>query len=290
MVGRRGVSLNGVRIFTLAARHLSIAKAADEAGLTPSAVSHQIKKLEGELGVALFDRSANFIQLTEAGRRLQEDASVAVAMIDRSVEAIGGTDETLCVRISASLAVRWLIPALESFRTSHPNVRVRVETVAGASVPLGACDIAIGYHRRGDDEGAGERLMGDESQPVASPALLAASGYRSPADLGSLPALRCTTGDWDWQLWADLAGIDPAGIAIRHAFDTDDAALHAAAAGLGMVLAPPLLTRREMQAGTLVPVPGFGPVELGHYRLVTRAGERRAVRRFTSWLRGEIDR
>ena len=88
MQTKRNISLNAVRVFVLTARHLSIVQAAGEIGVTPSAVSHQLKKLESELGVALFKRSHNFLDLTDAGRRFHDDAAAAIAAIDRSAEAL----------------------------------------------------------------------------------------------------------------------------------------------------------------------------------------------------------
>jgi LysR family glycine cleavage system transcriptional activator len=188
-----------------------------------------------------------------------------------------------------SIAVRWLIPALEGFKRHHPAARVRVESVHLAKVTLGSsADMAISYLRAGASEAEGELLAGDFSRPVLSPALLAATGYRGPEDIAHVPALQCTTQNWDWKMWANRLGIDEARIAIAHEFDTDDAALHAAAAGLGMVLAPALLTRPEVKAGALTELPGVAPVELGSYRLLVRAEPSRMVRHFRDWLRNEI--
>ena len=79
-------------------------------------------------------------------------------------------------------------------------------------------------------------------------------------------------------------------IQIQHVFDTDDAALHAATAGLGMVLAPAFLTEREIRSGGLVALPGFGPVDLGHYRVVFQRHENRMTRKFRKWLGEEMQR
>ena len=290
MQKKRGISLNAVRIFVLAARHLSILKAAAEVGLTPSAVSHQIKKLEGDLGLPLFKRSNNFLVLTDAGRRLYDDAAPAIAAIDRSTEALSRDQNEIVVRVSVSLAVRWLIPALERFKTLHPAARVRVETKVTSDVALGTCDLAISYHRSGSVPAEGEWLAADMSRPVASPALLASAGYESALDLERIPALQCAQDNWDWSLWTRTLGLEPRVINIQHVFDTDDAALHAATAGLGMVLAPAFLTEREIRSGGLVALPGFGPVDLGHYRVVFQRHENRMTRKFRKWLGEEMQR
>lgn len=289
MQGRPRLSLNAVRIFTVAARHRSIALASAELGVTPSAVSHQIRKLETDLGIRLFTRSNNSIALTAEGRRFHEDATAAIAMIDRSADTLTRNANEIVIRVSTSIAVRWLIPALEGFRRHYPAARVRVESIHLSKVTLGAsADMAISYQRAGSAEEEGELLAGDFSRPVLSPALLAAANYRQPADIAHVPALKCATENWDWKRWAHAFAIPQDRIRIAYEFDTDDAALHAAAAGLGMVLAPALLTRTEVRAGTLVELPGFRPVELGAYRLLVRAEPNRMVRHFRDWLKKEI--
>lgn len=289
MPNNHRISLNAVRAFTVAARHRSIALAGLEMGVTPSAVSHQIKKLELELGIRLFERGSNSIDLTGEGQRLFEDATAGIAMIERSVEALSRDANEIVIRISMSLAVRWLIPALEGFKRHYPAARVRVETAQLAKFALGSsADIAITYHRAGETGAAGELLAGDFSRPVASPRLLAASRYSRPGDIGRVPALKCSQNNWDWKLWATVSGLAGDTIAIAHDFDTDDAALHAAVAGLGMVLAPALITRPEIRSGALVELAGFEPVELGCYRLVMRPGHGRLVESFRNWLHAEI--
>ena len=283
------LSLNAVRIFTVAARHRSIALASAELGVTPSAVSHQIKKLELDLGIRLFARSNNAVELTEDGLRFHEDAAAAIAMIDRSAEQLTRNANEIVIRVSMSIAVRWLIPSLEGFRHHYPAARVRVESVHLTRATLGSsADMAISYRRDGTIGEEGELLAGDFSRPVLSPALLAVSRYRGPADIDRVPALKCTTENWDWKMWADRLRIAQSAIRIAHEFDTDDAALHAAVAGLGMVLAPALMTKAEIASGTLVELPGFEPVELGSYRLIVRTEPNRMVRNFRDWLRKEV--
>jgi len=283
------LSLNAVRVFTVAAQHRSIALASAELGVTPSAVSHQIKRLETDLGIRLFARSNNAIGLTEEGRRFHEDAAAAIAMIDRSAESLRRNANEIVIRVSMSIAVRWLIPALEGFKHHFPAARVRVESVHLAKATLGAsADMAISYQRTGSGAGEGELLAGDFSRPVLSPALLGVSGYRECGDIERVPALQCTRENWDWKMWADRLGLAGDAVRIAHEFDTDDAALHAAVAGLGMVLAPALMTRTEIAAGTLVELPGFEPVELGSYRLIVRTEPNRMVRNFRDWLRTEL--
>ncbi len=283
----RRPSLNAVRIFAVAARRRSIAAAAADLGVTAGAVSHQIKALEADLGIALFERRNNAIVPTEAGRRFFDEVEPALAIIARAAQSLTRDADEVMVRASVSLAVRWLIPALEAFKRRQPTARIHVETSHEGRLRASAgADITITYCRSGDDM-PGEFLMADLSRPVLSPSLLAACGYGGLADIAGVPALKATTDNWDWSLWARAFGIERSAIRIAHAFDTDDAAIHAAIAGLGMTLAPPMLTVKEFAAGSLVELPGVQQLQFGEFRLL-RSGQGRALaERLANWLIAE---
>lgn len=282
-------SLNAVRVFTVAAKHMSISIAAAELGVTPSAVSHQIKKLEYDLGTPLFLRGNNSIRLTEAGHRIFEDSVAGIAVIDRSAEALSRDANEIVICVSVTLAVRWLIPALEKFKRHYPSARVRVETSHLADIPLGqSADAAVTYRRVDDENQGGELLLRDFSRPVLSPPLLASSGYLGRDDIGKIPALKCTEDNWDWRIWADRMNVAGTDIRIVHEFDTDDAALHAAVAGFGMVLAPALMTKTEIGTGTLIALPGFEPIEIGRYHLLVGPRRDGMVNRFRKWILAEM--
>lgn len=279
------VSLNAVRTFTIVAKHGSITAAANELNVTASAVSHQIRKLEADLGTSLFVRSNNSIALTDTGRRFFEDSASGIAVIDRSAQALIQLAEEIVVRVSVDVAARWFVSALEDFKRRYPKVRVRVDTTHIVDAPLRPGeDAAIVYRRSHDDSGKGDLLFRDFSRPVVSPALLASCGYHSPEDIGKLPALKSAEDLWDWRLWAKQMGLEEATIHIAHEFDLDDTAIRAACAGLGMVLAPRLTTESELEAGTLVELPGFEAIEMGSYYLLVSSRDVGIVGDFRSWL------
>lgn len=212
-------------------------------------------------------------------------------MIDRSAQTLIRMAEQIVVRVSVDVAVRWFVSALEEFKSRFPEARVRVDTTHSVDGPLGPTeDAAIIYRRIHDDSGEGELLLRDFSRPVVSPALLAACGYRGPEDIGKLPALKCTEDLWDWRLWAKQMGLGEAAIKIAHEFDLDDAAIRAASAGLGMVLAPRLTTQSEIEAGILVALPGFEAIEMGRYYLLLGPRDGGIVGKFRSWLLEEMSR
>ncbi|WP_197435213.1 LysR family transcriptional regulator [Nitratireductor arenosus] len=284
------LSLNAVRVFECAARLGGMLAAAEELGVTPGAVSHQIRALEERIGVNLFRRRNNSIALTDAGRQFQRDVTPALATIERAANTLRHDRNEVVIRASVSLAVRWLIPALERFKTGAAEARIRLETTHYARVELGGqADIAISYLRRGED-GPGALLFKDVCRPMLSPALLDRCGYARRGDAGHVPALSATNGDWDWRLWATEAGIAFDSLTFSHGFDTDDAAIHAATAGLGMVLATPFMTVKEIAAGSLVHLPDAPAVATGELRLLSVERPSRLVRRLADWLCEEARR
>ena len=286
MQARRRVSLNAVRVFATAAGTGSLTAAGAELGVTPGAISHQLKKLEDELGVSFFRRGNNSVSLTEAGQRFFQEIAPAIALIERSADALYRDENEISVLASMSFALRWLIPSLDRFRILCPEARVRVETSAYLAFPaVPAADVSIRYVRAGDTMDGWEPLCRDFSRPFVSPNLLARGG--GGMTVSEVPAVQCAPGNWDWKLWCEKSGVSLNDLSFSHAFDTDDAALHACVAGLGMVLAPPILTAREVRSGTLVALPGYGPVEIGAYRYQRRS-ESRMVRRFCGWMDDEM--
>ena len=288
MQNRRRISLNAVRVFAIAAGTGSLAAAGTELRVTAGAVSHQIKRLEEELGTVLFRRANNTISLTEAGARLFQEVAPAIALIERSAASLYRDENAIVVQATTSLALRCLIPSLDRFRALCPQVRVRVETYSARhkTADPGA-DVQIRYFRNGEADEGWKVLARDVRRPVASPNLLKTVTNSSAATIAGLPAIQCARGNWDWSLWCAAANIRLTDLSFGNEFDTDDAAIHCCVAGLGVMLAPTILTSRETQSGTLLPVPGCKPIETGTYRYQRRS-ETRAVRQFCSWLETEM--
>src|SRR5882724_7178600 len=124
----RRLPLNGVRAFETAARLRSLKAAAAELGVTPSAISHQVKQLEEAIGTRLFLRRNNGIDLTADGQRFYEAVGPALAAIARAGQAIRRDTQEVVLKVSTSLALRWLIPKLHEFRRANPRISVKMET------------------------------------------------------------------------------------------------------------------------------------------------------------------
>lgn len=120
-------NLRALHTFETVSRHLSVAEAADELGVTQSAVSHQLRLLGEIVGERLIQKSGRGIALTEAGRDLSRRLQPAFAEIDRSLaEAIGGTRDRVRLAVCSSFAQAWLVPRLQSFYEAHADIDLQI--------------------------------------------------------------------------------------------------------------------------------------------------------------------
>src|SRR3954469_10627393 len=199
--------LNGVRAFEAAARAESFAKAASELNVTPAAISRMVQLLEQRLGVPLFERKANRLALTGAGRAYQGGLTQIfdqLANLTAQVTAMAGS-RVLTVGVGPTFATRWLIPRLADFQRTEPDVEVRFAT-GGATLPYNdewTCGIRLGDgHWPGF---AAERLFAADFTPVCSPAM--AKRVRWREDLRAETLLRVAHAADEWPRWLKVAGL-----------------------------------------------------------------------------------
>ncbi|WP_376097570.1 LysR substrate-binding domain-containing protein [Roseomonas sp. CCTCC AB2023176] len=281
--GRRLPPLNGLRAFEAAARTGGFAAAAKEMNVSPAAVSRLVQLLEARLGVALFERTANRLMLTDAGARYGAGLTPLLDGIAALTEGIAGTSSrVLTVGVGPTFAVRWLIPRLAEFGRVAPEVEVRIAT-GGAAVPFAedwTCGIRLGTdHPPGLP---GEALFRADLTPVCAPSL--AARLRSPADLRGETLLRVAHAEDDWPRWWNAAGEAPvrAGGPVLPYYGQ---AQQAAADGLGVALGLRPYVDDDLRDGRLV-APFTLTVPKGAWFLVFR--ERRATepafRAFRDWI------
>jgi LysR family transcriptional regulator, glycine cleavage system transcriptional activator len=248
---RRLPHLNGVKAFEAAARCGSFAGAAAEMNVSAAAVSRLVRLLEGRLGVDLFERGANRLALTPQGRMYQVGLSPLFDALAQLTEQVRGqaASRVLTIGVGPTFAVRWLIPRLESFRRTAPNIDVRI-TTGGAAAPF-ADDWTCGI-KLGDGKWSGlvaERLFDADLTPVCTPRL--AQRLRSPRTLKPQSLLRVAHAREDWPLWfkaAGLTGMHAAG----PMFEFYGQALQAAADGVGVSLGIRPYIDDDLKAGRLV--------------------------------------
>lgn len=181
----RTPSLVALRAFEAAARSRNFTEAAHELSVTPGAVSRQIRLLEEELGVSLFDRTRNTVTLNDNGRRLAATVSQAFAMLAEGAAALRGMPEgPLQVSCAPSIASHWLMRRLNQFSGTHPDIALSLEaTEELVDLERGEASLAIRFVTEGTVLPASELLFREVFFPVCSPAYLEAHPVREPADL-----------------------------------------------------------------------------------------------------------
>jgi LysR family transcriptional regulator, glycine cleavage system transcriptional activator len=221
--------------FEAAARGGSFAAAADELSVTPAAVSRMVRLLEERLGVSLFQRKANRLALTPAGRAYQGGLTQifdALSNLTNQVTALANP-YVLTVGVGPTFAIRWLIPRLAAFRKLQRDIDVRI-TTGGAAAPFAddwTCGIKLGH---GDwPDLVSEPLFAADLVPVCSPSLAAA--LLQPSDLQSATLLQVGHAPDDWPRWLQAAGVQRAA-QTGPQFEFYGQALQAAADGLGVAM------------------------------------------------------
>src|SRR6266436_8212994 len=205
-------SLNGLRAFEAAARHLSFTQAASELNVTQTAISHQIRRLEEELGIRLFVRKNRALSLTPEAREYLPGIRAAFNDLRLATDRLlrKGDDNVLTISTLASLAAKWLLPRLSAFQEAHPDIDVRITTSTGLiDFRGGDVDAAIRYGRGNWPGLRAEWLMADQLFPVCSPTLLTGDKpLRRPEDLADQVLLHTSGGtEDDWRLWLTAASL-----------------------------------------------------------------------------------
>lgn len=278
------ISLNAVRVFVAVAECGSLKRAAARLGVTSGAVSRQILNLEAAMGVQLFSRSNNAIRLTDTGDTFLRHASSGLHVLYRSLETAMGDGQDVSVQVPTTLATRWLIPLLSGFKKRWPDIAVKIETNDGTGLAQSPrVDITVAYFPISESIREAEILLEDRCRPYLSPSLL--SQIQDTTDLSNIPALQCTSSNWDWEIWLQETRIPDTVLRFGGHFDLDDVALRAAIAGMGMVLASEFIIRDDLDAGRLCALPGTPEVLLGYYTLQTSTPVSAATDIFTKWLR-----
>ncbi|MBR0929061.1 transcriptional regulator GcvA [Bradyrhizobium diazoefficiens] len=285
-------SLNGLRAFEAAARHLSFTLAAAELNVTQTAISHQIRRLEEELGIRLFIRQNRALALTPEARDYLPGVRAAFNDLRLATDRLlrKDDDKVLTVSTLASLAAKWLLPRLTDFQEQHPGIDVRITTSTSlVDFQRDNVDAAIRYGRGQWPGLRADWLMADELFPVCSPSLLRGDKpLRRPEDLRDHPLLHTSNANSDdWRLWLTAAGL-PADIA-KHpgiTFDMIFMTIQAAIDGIGVAMGRTSYVRDDIAKGRLVvPFKIALPTDAGFY-LVAPEGRREAPKltAFRQWL------
>jgi DNA-binding transcriptional LysR family regulator len=289
MAPRRSLPpLNALRAFEAFARHGRMTRAAEELFVTHGAVSRQIRQLEQWMGFALTEGPKTQLRLTPRARRLQGAVCAAFDLIEEAASRTQAVEGELHLACHGTFAIRWLIPRLPNFVERHPDVRLQLREITG-DVNLAALSDVDAAILLTDAVTAGQErisFMAAFEGPVIAPARWEALGME-PARLMSEPRLHTRTWPQGWNNWAKARKIPLTAADVERSFDHFSHALEAAAAGLGVAMAPWALVADDVVSGRLAAPLGFTRLT-GSLALVRPTGrENPGLDRFAEWLVGQ---
>lgn len=284
--------LTALRTFESAARQQSFKAAAAELAVTPTAVSHQIKALEGWLGVPLFQRLPRRVRLTECGERLFHSLHGALLEVAQTVDNLRPqrSSGSLTLSTTPAFAALWLIPRLGRFYSAHPGISLRLDT----STELldlhqdASIDLVIRYGFGSYPRLHSQCLLDECFAVYAAPSLLERLGA-APPTLICVRWRNALLYERSWQAWCAAAGVDWLETATRREYDEEHYALQAAIAGQGLVLASSILVSESLASGLLQPYrPEISVPGAGYSTLCVPGRERHPpVKAFFAWLSRE---
>jgi LysR family glycine cleavage system transcriptional activator len=252
-------TLHSLRAFEAAARHLHFGKAALELGLDPTAISHQVRKLEESVGVALFIRRPRPLRLTKHGEELYPEIRAA---LDRMADAVArlrqDRGDEIVVSMTMAFAAEWFTPRLNDLKSaSGLEISVNADNRA-LDLHAAGIDLALRSQDQPGAEGIWRRLFEDRLIVVSAPRLITDKGV--PRDLEELRKLPLIRYSWtnqdrsglDWENWFANAGGSAGGLSIAATFSEESHAIQAALSGVGAALLSERIVSRRLQSGELI--------------------------------------
>lgn len=292
----RDINLKATEYFEAVARLGTVTKAAQELGVSPSAVSQQLSALETQFGVKLFRREKRRLILTLDGDRLFQTTTQAFAALRNASSAIGRQRDmrSLTIRVSPSFGVRCLGPRIAAFAEQNPDWNIRIDATPDFSAfDTEPVDLDLRY---GVGSWAGltvEPVINDLSMPMCSPDYLARLRGLSDDPVEQLKHARLIDSVktlYRWDIWLAANRIDLPDIAYPFRFDRSSMSIEMAKQGGGIALDSAVLCRGELERNELVPfAPAFPVIDFTGYWIVCppRHLNRRIVKRFAEWVVSE---
>ena len=293
---RRLPPLNALRAFEAAARHENLARAAEELGVTPGAVSQQIRQLEELLGVALFRRQPRGVVLTAEAAAVLPLVSDAFERLREAGEALSGAGDQTLVRVGApgAFGARWLAPAIRAFEREQDRFTVTVIAEGGSATALerGQIDLEI---RFGDGDYAGwesRRLLAETVSPGIAPDLLSESGLGEEEAIATLPLVHDvssteTADQPDWPEWLRAKGVARTDSGRGDRYRSPGQVVDAVVAGRGLGLVRRSFAQREIADGRIAILATGGLITLSKgYDVVWQKGRVLSLgaRTFRDWI------
>jgi LysR family glycine cleavage system transcriptional activator len=286
--------LTALRAFAAAGEHLSFQEAARQLGVTPSAVSHQIRMLEEWLETPLFARMARRIAFTPAGKRFHRDVAEAFAGVAVAASRLRTGNKRTKLKISALPLITnvWLIPRLAAFEAKHPAITLAI-TTENRIADLEGEDVDIGIRNvRAPTPGLfARKLLDIKLVPLCARKLTTgANALRQPKDLAHHTLINVSARPGAWERWLGVIGLRGLKPKREITFDTVPAALEAAARGHGVTLGmSPLVWESPSVASLIVPFAPKVEADSAYYVVHRKAdASRPEIRAFVDWIRAEM--
>lgn len=285
-------SLRALHAFSLLALHGRASLAAEKLGVSPSALSHLMRKLENELGATLVNRDGRGLTLTEEGQRLALSMGDAFDRIEEAVDSFRRRGRTeLRISTVSTFATRWLIPRLPDFQASQPDVELLL-SASTRMVDLDRenydCAIRLGT---GNWPSVESHLLWKEHLAVAlAPGLLRGKDATDTSVLSGLRLLHSASRRGDWVRWLEEAGLSHSDTKSGTVLQSRDLAIQAAIAGMGAIVIDRRFVSQELEAGHLI-MPDWKLVELETGYWFVRSPARtltRPVAAFRDWLQTTV--
>ncbi|MBQ0932283.1 LysR family transcriptional regulator [Ideonella sp. 4Y16] len=284
-----------LQAFEAVARRRSFALAAAELHLTASAISHQVARLESQLGVRLFERSAHGVRLSAAGDRYLVRVGGALRAISSATEDLRqGVSNSLYVHSAPSIASLWLMSRLQGFAQACPDISLNLSAAHTPSdFELGQADIDIRYGVPNWPDLVVEPLFEERILPLASPAFIRQHRLRRPEQLLDVRLIQSNVSVVQWSDWFGrfTALRAPERFPVR--FDRAQMSLDAATQGLGVALESATIAGHHIAERKLRPVfdPSMAVLVKAHFVVYPpRHAKRPAVEAFLAWIHGEAAR
>ena len=282
-------SLRGLRTFCVAARHESFRSASEQLFITPSAVSHQVKSLEEELGVRLFDRTSRELRLTPTGRAFFEEVSPLIDNLDEIAASYRDGEPTSTVRISVQpfFGSEFFVPRLSEFTADHPEIDIQVSTSDESAETYPAeADLAIRLFRHPPTDITSHLLFPLELAPAGSPDFKKRLVVRDHAIQSDFPLIIHETQPKAWKRWSKAAGISLPKGGKTTRLDSMIAVVRACEQGIGAALVPVPIADLWFKHGSIVRL--FDTeltAEVSYYLLVRDSEDLDAgARRLRDWI------
>jgi DNA-binding transcriptional LysR family regulator len=278
--------------FEAVARRRSFALAAAELHLTASAISHQIARLEADLDIRLFERSAHGVRLSPAGEQYLSRLSGALAAIAAATDDMRqGVSNSLYVHCSPSLATRWLMPRLHLFAQAHPDISLNLSAAhTHSDFALGQVDLDIRYGVPQWPNLVVEPLFEERIVPLASAAFIRKHRLKRPEQLLNVPLIQSNVSVVQWSDWFAAFSDKHAPDRFTLRFDRAHMSLDAAKQGLGVALESTTTGGKHLAEGELRLVLGMDKCirVKAHFAVYpARHAKRHPVEAFLSWLHSE---